>query len=126
MEIKPNNITFSIRKAVIAFKLENGMVDVFTPIKAEVQKVGDNGYLVTEEPKTEAKPRKRYTPLVKNKLATLTRRDDGKLWIGGQMCIDTSQITDCDEFEAQMHNMLQEILDEVFMQKVFAKMIKNI
>lgn len=126
MEPKPNNITFSIKKAVVAFKLENGMVDVFTPIKAEVQKVGDNGYLIIEEPKNEAKARKHYKPLVKNQLATLTRRDDGRLWIGGQMSIDTSQIGDCNKFESDMHEMLQQILDEVFVQKVLAKVISNI
>lgn len=106
--------------------LENGMVDVFTPIKAKVAKLGEGSYMITEEPQTEPKPRKHYTPLVKNRLATLTRRDDGRLWIGGQMSIDTSQITDCNKFEADMHKMLQQILDEVYVQKVFAKVVSNI
>lgn len=111
---------------ILAFMLENGMVDVFTPIKAKVAKLGEGNYMITEEPQTVAKPRKHYKPLVKNQLATLTRRDDGRLWIGGQMSIDTSQIGDCNKFESDMHEMLQQILDEVFVQKVLAKVISNI
>lgn len=101
--------------------LDNGATDINKAIDARVLKLDEDVYSISELPKSERKTRKAYTPLVKNKLASLTRRADGKLWIAGQCMIDLQEEDNMTLLQTRLHYWLQEILDEITMQSIYAE-----
>lgn len=115
-----NNPKITVKKEqTVAMLLDNGATDIKVAIDARVVKLDEDYYSITEKPQAERKTRKAYTPLVKNKLATLTRRADGKLWISGQCMIDLHEEDNMTLLQTRLHYWLQEILDEITIQNIF-------
>lgn len=109
------------KEQTLAMLLDNGATDINKAIDARVLKLDEDVYSISELPKSERKTRKTYTPLVKNKLASLTRRADGKLWIAGQCMIDLQEEDNMTLLQTRLHYWLQEILDEITMQSIYAE-----
>lgn len=115
--IKNAKLTIKSQQTV-ALLLNDGADEINGSINASVMRMNKNTYAVVEKPAHEVKHRKCYLPLVKNRLANLTKRADGHLWFSAQTRISIGEITDMSEFELKMHGMLQEILDRIAMCKL--------